>query len=320
MSDCVQVKTCNTAYEELVAATLHRELGCDVKLAPVPTYPDTIVYEVVTDAGRWIFKAMEPDGRDRDGIALEAWSCARAREAGVPTPLIHSLDTSGSRFPSSFLVMEKAAGDSLERLALPRADLHAALKELGSHMRALHEIEIPDFGWLDEKDYRCTGLVKGSAETWHEALFGDIPESLGYLTRLALLTADELDRAHAILERDAPVADPGTTGRLLHGDFGLVHVWFDPETARISSLIDFGERMSGDPVYDFCDLDLEPNLFNLVVAGYYNGTPPPERFDERVWRYAFLRAIPWAAKWHGRGHLQVIDWVRHLLRSDTVPE
>lgn len=316
MTDYVQTKTCNTAYEGLVAATLRHDLGGSSTLLPVPTYPDTIVYEAVADRRTWIFKAMDPDARDRDGIALEAWSCDKAREAGVPAPRIHSLDTSCSRFPSSFVVMEKATGASLERLSLPPRDLELALAELGSHMRALHEIEIPGFGWLDESHFRATGLAEGSANTWHDALVGAVPEALEYLARADALTADELEQTRRILERDTPLLDPFPTGRLLHGDLGLVHVWFDPKAGSISSLIDFGERMSGDPVYDFCDFDLEPGMLAHVIAGYYEDTPPPEGFHHRVWRYAFARAIPWAAKWHERGHLHVIDWMRHLLRSD----
>jgi hypothetical protein len=84
---------------------------------------------------------------------------------------------------------------------------------------------------------------------------------------------------------------------------------------RISGLIDFGERMSGDPVYDFCDLDLKPDRLAQVIAGYYGETPVPEGFHDQVWLYALARSIPWAMKWHERGHLHVIDWVRHLLQT-----
>lgn len=316
MADYVQTKTCNTAYEDLIADALRHEVGPGLTLRPVPTFPDTIVYEAVADRHRWIFKAMDPEARDRDGIGLEAWACESAREAGVPTPRIHSLDTSRSRFPASFVVMEKATGECLEHLSLPPSDLETALVELGSHMRALHEIEIPGFGWLDEEHHRSTGNVQGTADTWHEALFGTAPESLEYLARVEALTADEIAQTRGVLEREMPLVDPPPTGRLLHGDLGRVHVWFDPEAGHITSLIDFGERSSGDPVYDFCDLDLEPGPFAHVVDGYYRDEPPPDGLHHRVWRYAFARAIPWAAKWHERGHFHVIDWVRHLLRAD----
>jgi len=313
--DYVQGKTSNTAYEHAVAEVARQEVGRDVTLSAIPTYPDSIVYEVTDDRRAWIFKAMEPGGRDPDGIALEAWSCERAREAGLPAPRIHLLDTSCSRFPASFLMMEKAAGESLERLALSQRDLEAALRELGSLMRALHEIEVPGYGWLDESYFRSEGVAKGCSDTWFEALFGNIAESIEYLARTDAMSADEVEQIKAIIERTTSLLDPLPVSRLLHGDLGLVHVWFDPEVMSISGLIDFGDRMSGDPMYDFCDLDLKPDQLAQVIAGYYGETSTPDGFHDRIWAYAFARAIPWAMKWHERGHVQVIDWVRHLLRA-----
>jgi aminoglycoside phosphotransferase (APT) family kinase protein len=315
MADFIQNKTCNTAYEELVGEIARREFGRDVTLLAVPTYPDSIVYELTAAGGGWIFKAPDPDGRDRDAVAIEAWAYEKARGAGVPTPQIHSLDTSRSRFPSSYLLMEKAKGECLERLALPRPELEPALEELGSLMGMLHTIEIPSYGLLDEERFRATGVARGSASTWVDALFGRIPESMEYLDRAGALSAHEIDEIRVLIPRLMQVVETRPASRLLHGDLGLVHVWFDPEAERISAWIDFGECMSGDPVYDFCDLDLDAEWLGHVVAGYYEGTTPPEDFDHRVWLYAFVRSIPWAAKWHVRGHIQVIDWVRHLLRA-----
>lgn len=313
MADYVQGKTCNSEYEELVGEIARQEVGSEVSLLAVTTYPDSIVYEMATNNGAWVFKALEPHGRDRDAIALEAWSYERSREARIPTPRILSLDTSCARFPSSFLIMEKMKGECLEGLELPPRDLEQALKELGSLMRALHEIEMPRFGLLDEAHYRATEVVQGSADSWNDALFGAAEESLKYLAREAL-TSSEVERVRYLAERESRLVDLRPTGgRLLHGDLGLVHVWFDPEKGAISGVIDFGECMSGDPVYDFCDFDLQPHLLAHVITGYYYGETPPPDLHSRIWRYAFARSIPWAAKWYERGHMHVIDWVRRLL-------
>lgn len=315
MADYVEGKTCNTQYEDLVQAIARQELGRETTLLAVPTYPDSIVYKVAADGGEWVFKAVEPNGRDRDAIGIEAWAYERAREAGVPTPRIHALDTSGSRFPSSFLMMEKVKGQCLEGLELPPQQLKLALSELGALMHALHEIEMSKFGLLDENYFRSTGDAQGVADSWIEALFGALKESLAYLARADALTAREVDQVKGLVERESGLADQLARGRLLHGDPGLVHVWFDPDKGVISGLIDFGECMSGDPIYDFCDLDVQPHLLAHVIAGYYGEDSPPADLHSRIWRYAFARSIPWAAKWHQRGHLQVIDWVRHLLRT-----
>ena len=71
---------------------------------PVDT-PDTIVYEASSGDRSVAFKAVEPEGRDADGIAAETWACERADKAGVPAPAVLEVDTSHSKFPSSFFVV-----------------------------------------------------------------------------------------------------------------------------------------------------------------------------------------------------------------------
>ena len=123
------MKTCNTDYEELLPGILGPLLGGGVfVLRPVPTYPDTIVYEASARDRSIVFKAMEPGGRDPDVIAVEAWACERAREGGVPAPAVLEVDTGGARFPSSFFVMEKAEGESLASLDVPDWEQAAILE------------------------------------------------------------------------------------------------------------------------------------------------------------------------------------------------
>lgn len=51
------MKTCNTAYDALVAEIVRHEVASDVTLVPVPTSPDSIVYEAISRERSVIFKA-----------------------------------------------------------------------------------------------------------------------------------------------------------------------------------------------------------------------------------------------------------------------
>jgi aminoglycoside phosphotransferase (APT) family kinase protein len=307
------VKTCNRSYERLVAAIVSREVGA-ATLIPLPTYPDTIVYEAVSGDRRFIFKAIDPDGQDRDGIALEAWACETARSRGVPAPRIVSSDMSADRFPSSFFLMEKATGASLEELSLTDRERERVLMEFGSYLRALHEIEVPRFGWLDEDAFRTSETVGGWAHTWRTALLDEVPDSLHYLCGPDRLSGAEGERIRAVIEEGAPFLDGFSDGRLLHGDIGLLHVWADPTALRVTALLDFGERASGDPASDLGDL--EGRNLDAVLSGY--GVDDVARFTERIRFYALARAIPWARKWHSRGETQVLGWLRHVLREASM--
>lgn len=306
------MKTCNTAYQQLVEDVLRRILGSEVKaLIPVPTYPDTIVYEAATDHCRVVFKAVDPDGRDRDGISLEAWAHEKSRQVGIPTPQILEVDTSRARFPASFFVMQRALGESLAHVSLPPDDLRDLLLELGAHLRALHEIQLPGFGWLDEDVFRTTGEVRGWAETWRSALLEDVPESLEYLVHVGSLTSAEVEHAQMAVDSGSALVDGWTDGRLLHGDLGLLHVWIEREALRVTSVIDFGDRSAGDPAYDF--EDFEPEHLRQLMVGYER-EGLTEEFATRVAFYALVRALPWARKWHQRGEERVIGHLRHVLR------
>jgi len=295
------VKTCNTDYEDLLAGIVGTLLGGGVVvLRPVPTYPDTIVYEASSGGRTVVFKAVEPEGRDADGIAAEAWTCERADKAGVPAPRVLEVDTSHSRFPSSFFVMEKAAGESLASLDLPDWELQTVLERLGAHVAALHEIAVGGFGPL-------SAAGRGRSDTWRAALLDDVPAALDYLARVGALTGAEIAGAQRAVDDGSPVLDECTDARLLHGDLGLLHVFADPATLRVTSLVEFGECAAGDPAYDFRDFDsaqLRP-----LLAGY----GAPEEFAQRIPYYVLVQAISWAAKWHARGEQQVVEFLKDVI-------
>lgn len=69
---------------------------------------------------------------------------------------------------------------------------------------------------------------------------------------------------------------------LLHGDFKNDHIFHDPDTGKLTGVIDFGQLKMGDPAYDYHDLFLtygEP--FMRQVYDCYEG-PKDKTFLGRV--------------------------------------
>jgi hypothetical protein len=101
-----RMKTCNPKYADQIPDLIWRATGVrPSRLIPIPTIPDTIVYEAEMPTNPVIFKAIDPDGHDPDGIGLEAWMCERVRALGVPAPQILTVDTSRSALPASYFIM-----------------------------------------------------------------------------------------------------------------------------------------------------------------------------------------------------------------------
>src|SRR5262245_33065478 len=228
------MKTCDPKYESYIPDLVRRATGATpTRLIPVPTVPDTIVYEAELPNGSVIFKAIDAEGRDPDGIGLEAWMCATVRALGVPAPQVLAVDTSRDALPSSYFIMEKASGQPLS--SLPAAQHHTFLRQAGAHLRQMHSVQLDGFGWLDEHRYRQRGMVRGSQLTWRDAVLRDVDASLAYFQRTGALEAPFIGRIERVVELAEPLLCAITSGQLMHGDVGKLHVWVDPERAAITS-------------------------------------------------------------------------------------
>jgi hypothetical protein len=307
-------KTCNTSYEASVVDVLQRHLKCaPAKLIPIPTYPDTIVYEAQYPENPVIFKAIDPDGCDPDGIALEAWVCEKVCALGVPGPRVLAVDTSNSLFPSSYFVMEKASGFALNSLELTTEEQKHYVRLLGGYLRQIHAVKLDGFGWLDEAHYVQTGEVRGQEATWRTSVLKKVPVSLEYLERKGAIDRRMIETIHGLMITHDQVLDRCTEASLLHGDLGDIHVWVDPEREIITSLVDFGERMAGDPVWDI--IEWEWKEIDALLEGYEPDAEMKESFEVKFYLFAVLRAIPWAQRWYSRGAVQTIDWLNLTVRK-----
>jgi aminoglycoside phosphotransferase (APT) family kinase protein len=244
------MKTCNPRYAKQIPDLIWRATGArPARLIPIPTVPDAIVYEAQLPVGAVIiFKAIDPEGRDPDGIGLEAWMCEQVCALGVPAPQVLTVDISHSLLPTPYFVMEKAHGQPLN--SLPAAQQPAVLRQIGAYLRQIHSMQVERFGWLDEQHYRQYRAVQGSHTSWRAAVVKDIAASLAYFEATNVLEPWALRAIERVRALADPMLQRVTDGRLLHGDLGSLHVWVDPEHSTVTSFVDFGERSVGDPIWD----------------------------------------------------------------------
>jgi aminoglycoside 2''-phosphotransferase len=66
---------------------------------------------------------------------------------------------------------------------------------------------------------------------------------------------------------------------LVHGDFGATNILWDPDSYKISGIIDFGGSGIGDPAYDFAGIlsSYGEDFFNMCLNLYPNGMEISER-------------------------------------------
>src|SRR5690606_22937643 len=66
---------------------------------------------------------------------------------------------------------------------------------------------------------------------------------------------------------------------LIHGDFGASNILWNPDTNRISGIIDFGSSCLGDPAYDLAGIlsSYGKDFFDMCINLYPNGNQICER-------------------------------------------
>jgi aminoglycoside phosphotransferase (APT) family kinase protein len=236
--------------------------------------------------------------------------CETVGALGVPVPKLLTVDLSCRLLPTSYFIMEKAKGQPLNSLLIAQQLPFFPLA--GAYLRQIHSIQIEQFGWLNEQHYRQEQTVRGSDPTWSAAVLKDIPTSLAYFQETGAVEPQIIGTIERILGVAVPVLQAVTTGRLMHGDVGELHVWVDPERGCVTSFVDFGERSSGDPIWDMLQFDW--GRVPLLVEGYELDQAVRERFRATFHLYGVLQAIPWARKWHARGGVHTVEWSKTTIR------
>ncbi|HYI23783.1 MAG TPA: phosphotransferase [Thermomicrobiales bacterium] len=172
----------------------------------------------------------------RKDLAHETRLLAIIRQHGslpVPEPMMHGVDLAGHRLVRG----EALTRERLYRMPLP--DRRAAMEDLGRFLRELHGIPVDDMAGI-----RASHSVRTIGQ-WRE-MYTRIEDVLFPLLFRHQREAVEAHFAPVLsgeIEMEvAPV--------LIHGDLAPYHILVDPESSRLTGVIDFGTAGLGDPADD----------------------------------------------------------------------
>jgi aminoglycoside phosphotransferase (APT) family kinase protein len=198
----------------------------------------------VIDEG-FIFKTQRPHRvRPRTSLEKEAFhldQLARsAPQISVPRVLGY-----GREDGVEYILMTRMPGVAMRRLPVQGQARAVLLRELGTALRVMHG--------LDPQPFRTSGLFPGDEDTaaTRARLEGDLQRAveaaseMGAAWTLAISPQEAATRVRAGLEviEETPVP--------LHTNPGPEHVFVDPDTLRLSGVIDFGDAYLSHPALDF---------------------------------------------------------------------
>ncbi len=209
-------------------------------------------YQIELDDGRrCVLKVAPPDTLrvlryERDIMAAEAAALRlAAAHTAMPVPEVYALDTSRRVLPSPYMLMAFLPGQPLHRLrpALGPEAQATIDQTLGRSMAQLHAIGGAAFGPLAHPS--PPGLP------WRQVFLGLLGDVLadGGEAGVALPLAHGAILARA--EAWAGALDALREPRLVHWDLWDGNVLVEPESGRVSGIIDFERALWADPLMEF---------------------------------------------------------------------
>jgi aminoglycoside phosphotransferase (APT) family kinase protein len=197
----------------------------------VPAFAGNQVFRVRRDGPAAFLKLADGPDLRREVAVLEVLG-----PLGVPVPLIEAADPSGDLAGVACVLLREVPGE-------PADCSSPAFTQAGQALRQVHGVMLGGHGRLTASP---EGL-HGENQSWA----GAIAERAGDLGRLAesgLVDAGLLSQAAAAVRDRRDLLAGAESGHLLHGDFSPRHVF--ARDGRIAGIIDWGDAICGDPLYD----------------------------------------------------------------------
>ncbi len=249
----------------------------------------------LTNGFRYVLKAAPPASirvlryeQDIMAAEVEAIRLVRANTS-MPAPKIYCYDRSRALIENEFFIMAFIPGESLFTLKprLAPEDLQPIERQVGAYLREMNTItgrsfgycapSSPQFGsWREAFDFMVRGVLADGQE-----IAVDLPLPYDALQKL-------LEHSYAALEEVA-------TPQLVHWDLWDGNIFVDPDTRKITGVIDFERALWGDPLMEVNFGAFKPLTSDSpFLAGY--GQPMLETTAEQTRRilyniYLFLIMI-----------------------------
>ena len=205
----------------------------------------------------------------------------------VPVPEVYIYDPTRRLLPSEFFLMEFVPGVPFHKLSdqLSEEVQLAVRREMGRMTREMAEITGPAFGYWVQP---CQ-----AGASWRDC-FADM---LRGVLQDGLDAQVDLERPHEeifrILEKNFAALEEVSTPRLVHWDLWDGNVFVDPQTGRVTGLIDFERALWADPLMEAIFMRPDPPVPGGPGADGY-GEPlfiEPAQITRRLLYNAYLYLI-----------------------------
>jgi aminoglycoside phosphotransferase (APT) family kinase protein len=248
----------------------------DTKIPPQGM--DSKVFFVTDDDGKEY--AIKCYARESSGDML-ALKLLEENKIDIPVPKVLGVFTFENE---QVAILEKINFPLLD--SLPVDQMSRCIPSMVNNLKKIHEVKSDKTGFLTE-------INKGSS--WKEVMlskFTDASPDLDWkeiVTREGLDSKLLLDSVENIIKKIERTDFIDKDYSLLHTDFNQRNLFVNPDSDEIAAIIDWGETMFGDPIYDFARVRMYIWHFNLsdeTLKKYYellSFTLEQEQLEELYW-------------------------------------
>lgn len=260
-----------------------------VKVVDIQTPPQGMDSNVffVRDNTSQEYTVKQSNGSTSDILAYEL---LKKNRIDIPVPKLIGTFISGER---QVLIFEKINFPLLE--SIPVDQMYRYIPSMVRNLKRIHEVKSREAGLLTktkrEGNWREIMLSKFSGTNpslnWKKIV---LRKSLD--AKLILKTVDN------IIKKIENTEFIDSSYSLLHTDFNQRNLFVNPDSDKIAAIIDWGEAMFGDPIYDFARIRMYIWHFNLgdeIIDNYYkllSYTAEGKKLDDLYW---LIRVIEYLA-------------------------
>lgn len=224
------------------------------------------------------YAVKQSDENNNDANVLKILKQSNV-DIAVPN-LIDSFNFEGE----SIVILEKINFPLLE--SFEKTEMHKYIPSMIANLKKLHEIKSDVAGYLNSdkkytywKDFLLSNFNNENPDLdWQE-----ISKREGLDSKLIL---ESIEKIINVITRTKLI---DSNYSLLHSDFNQRNLFIDPKSNELAAIIDWGEAMYGDPIYDFARIRMYIWHFDLgdeVIKNYYylmQYSEEEKRLDTLYW-------------------------------------
>lgn len=264
--------------QTVIIAKVKELLDVDVKDIQIPPQGmDSDVF-FITDGNGKEYAIKHSTGASTD---ILAYDLLRANNIKIPVPKMFGSFTINDK---PVVILEKIKFPLLETVSV--SQMYKYIPSMVENLEEIHKVKSNNTGYLSSQSEiltwkdRVLSKFSGSdpSVNWNE-----ISKRKGLDERLTLSSVDK------ILNTISHTDFIDGSYSFLHTDFNQRNLFINPDSNNITGIIDWGEAMFGDPIFDFARVRMYIWHFNLgdeVIKNYYqllSYTPEEKRLDDLYW-------------------------------------